>query len=81
LAVGITEKALPVPILVPAVASVYYVIVPVAQVALRVIGVPKQVVGLLAETVLGAAGVAFTVTKPVVPLVVLLPMPLSQAAK
>lgn len=62
LTVGVTENALPVPILVPAVATVYQIIVPVAQVAFNIIGFPEHTVGLLALTAVGTAGIAVTVT-------------------
>jgi hypothetical protein len=54
LAVGKTVKPLPVPRLVPPVATLYQLIVPTAQVAESITGVPEHDIVLLAETAVGA---------------------------
>jgi hypothetical protein len=54
LAVGKTVKPLPVPRLEPPVATLYQLIVPIAQVAERITGVPEHDIVLLADTAVGA---------------------------
>jgi hypothetical protein len=59
-------------------ASLYHVVVPVAQVAARVELCPEQIVAGLAETAVGAVGVGLTVTV-VLPEALLHPELLTQA--
>jgi hypothetical protein len=62
---GLTEKFAPlalVPILLPPVATVYHLIVLIADVAFKLEVEPAQIVPAVAVTEVGAAGNGFTVT-------------------
>jgi hypothetical protein len=65
-------------IIVVKAASLYQVVVPVAQVVARVELCPEQIVAGVADTAVGADGVALTVTV-VFPEALLHPAPLTQA--
>ncbi len=80
---GLIEKFAPlalVPIFDPPVETVYHLIVFPAEVALRLVEVPWQIVDGVAVTDVGAAGTAFTVTVTAVRVELTHPDPLSASA-